>query len=263
MIVLRYHKDFRAAQNYGFCFSCGQMFSDGDVKDLDHIPPKTAFHVKDRTPPLKIAAHEKCNNAYSVVDKQMGQLIALKRGEWLAKARRDESLLIRRYPHLDMAAIENVHIEAAVWRWVKGFHAALYKQPLISSKKALQTPFPRGELQNDKIYMHHLLPQHTLTVEAIKRNRAYNNVDRISSNNNKLTYECVWAQFDNSENWFCMFALDIYGWKDLGSSTKDIPARGCVGLYVPDDNAVPIEASKDHIGKILIPNFDPLDAFSP
>jgi len=68
------------------------------------------------------------------------------------------------------------------------------------------------------------LPQHLNFVQTIKTNRAKNNLDRICCNKGKLTYECVWAQADNDGPWLCIFALDIYDWKDLGR-TRVQPAR--------------------------------------
>jgi hypothetical protein len=108
-----------------------------------------------------------------------------------------------------------------------------------------------------------LLPQNLKFVDNIKRNRAHGNLDGIASNSGKLVYDCVWCQFDKDDRWFCMFALDIYDWKDLGSHTEEIPGRGCVGFYVLPDGSIPELAARDHPRTVIIPNYDVYDPFAP
>jgi hypothetical protein len=36
----------------------------------------------------------------------------------------------------------------------------------------------------------------------------------------------------------CIYALDVYDWKDLGR-TEHLPARGCAGCYVSPSPGVP------------------------
>ena len=74
---------------------------------------------------------------------------------------------------------------------------------------ALVTPFPKAPLVNGPVHVEPLRPQHAHFVATIKTNRAFQNLDRISSNGGKLTYECVWAQADGGGPWLCMFALDL------------------------------------------------------
>jgi hypothetical protein len=50
---------------------------------------------------------------------------------------------------------------------------------------------------------------------------------------------------DAGGEWVCMFALDIYDWRDLGSHTAAIPSRGCVGMYLLPDRSVPEAAARD------------------
>ena len=75
-----------------------------------------------------------------------------------------------------------------------------------------------------------------------------------------VTYECVWYQSDNGP-WLCIFALDIYDWKDLGR-TGLFPACGCAGCYVLPSRIVPTTATKGTTSRIIIPMTDPLDPFS-
>lgn len=262
MVLLSKPKEFQGVGKLAFCYLCGKPFAVGDETNRDHIPPKGTFHVRDKEPPLILKTHTKCNNEHSENDKKIGQLIAMRRWE-KPKMPRDRALSIVHFARNNMAAVDNLHIDKTVWRWVIGFHAALYREPLIGTMISLQTPFPRAEKVNNEIILRPLLPQHLLVVEHIKLNRLHNNLDRIVSNKGKMTYECVWCQADDQRRWLCMFALDIYDWKDLGSHTKDIPARGCVGIYMLQDGSMPKGATMNRKSNIIIPNYDVLDAFAP
>jgi hypothetical protein len=251
-------KDFRAARYLPFCYLCGEVFNADDDVDGDHVPPKSAFNPRDREPPLKLKTHKKCNAGLSVDDRKVGQLIALRRGE-RPRSARDHALKIVRYG--DAAAVENLNVDAAVWRWVRGFHAALYHEPLMATNWSLRTPFPRADMRGSTFVLQPLLPQHAVIVEAIKRNRALENLDRIVANRGRLRFASVWCPADRGAGWLCFFALDIYDWKDLGSHTKDIPSRGCAGMYVLPDRSMPSRASTDRGGVILVPNSEALDPF--
>ena len=85
-------------------------------------------------------------------------------------------------------------------------------------------------------------------------------LDTIRANTGNLTYECVWAQSDR-DGWFCVFALNIYDWKDLGA-TPIGPARGCAGAYVTVTGHVPPSATRVSTSRLLVPNSDPLDPFA-
>lgn len=58
-----------------------------------------------------------------------------------------------------------------------------------------------------------------------------------------------------------MFGVDIYDWKDLGSSTPSIPARGCAGMYQREDGSRPEMAAVNRDSPIEVPNDNPLDPF--
>lgn len=263
MIHLRCLKDFRPLKTLPFCYLCGQYFNEHDDTDEDHVPPRTVFRKSDRDPPLKLKVHLACHGKYCQTDRQTGQLLAIKTGASLPKSRRDVALNLVHYPELQAVAVDNLDVDSAVWRWVKGFHAALYRAPLFEGGKYIQTPFPKALKTPNGVHIEPLLQQFYLTVKTIKTNRIRGNIDRICSNNGKLLYEAVWCRFDNSEKWFAMFAIDIYGWKDLGSSTPELPSRCCAGLYAPKDGLLPQGAATDKESRILIPNFDKLDVFSP
>jgi hypothetical protein len=116
---------------------------------------------------------------------------------------------------------------------------------------------PLVKVTRDDLTDHIKIPQHLKFVEVIKTQRALGNLDRILSNNGKLVYECVWV-FSDGGFWICMFALDIYGWKNLGDTGR-YQARGCAGYY---QGKPPATASRYREPKVLIPNLDPWDPFA-
>jgi hypothetical protein len=262
MVALRVHKDFQQVRYLPFCYLCGREFVKEDRVDGDHVPPKAAFNARDKEPALKLKTHVACNSSLKVDDKKIGQLVGLRRGQ-RPSSPRDQALQIVHYTNLDMMALENLDVDAAVWRWVKGFHAALYRKPLTGKAYAVQTPFPRGETRAGRVSVEPIRKQHLLAVEAIKRNRVAGSLDIIVANKGNLRYECVWCKEDTRDVWLCMFAADIYEWKDLGSHTSKIPARGCAGIYMLPHGSIPETASRDTGTRIEIPNRDVLDAFAP
>lgn len=96
----------------------------------------------------------------------------------------------------------------------------------------------------------------------VSDNRLKGNVDRVSSNKGKFIYERVWHRADNDGPWMCMFAINIYDWKDLGC-TPQHPARGCAGFYMLSTGVIPENATRGVTSPIIIPNVDPFDPFGP
>jgi hypothetical protein len=130
------------------------------------------------------------------------------------KSRKDNVLNVRQFPG-GYAAVIDLDIETAVWRWILGFHAALYREPLVPNGGLLVTPFQRTA-NSPHFQPPRPVPAACLSyVEVIKANRAKLNLDRIVTNKRKMTYECVWLHLDNG-TCICIFALDIYAWRDMG-----------------------------------------------
>lgn len=261
MVSLSTQRDFRELQKLPFCYVCGRDFLPNDAKDRDHLPAKAVFAKHDRTPALWLPTHKDCNAGHGTLDHKIGQLIALKRGQVPTKRDRQLKFKIAR-PAL--GAVENLDIGDVVKRWIRGFHVALYREPLPPGPLdgALQTPFPSGNFGPYGIRFDPLLPQHLVFVSTIKVQRAKRNLDVITSNNRKLIYECVWHQADNDGPWLCLFALNLYDWKDLGL-TPSQPARGCAGFYQLKSGLPPPAATRAVATRILIPNVDRLDPFAP
>jgi hypothetical protein len=78
-------------------------------------------------------------------------------------------------------------------------------------------------------------------VREIKRNRATGTLDSVVCRKGHCRYECVWTQAD-SGHWFCVWALDVYGWSDLGDLSH-FDRRGCVGAYRQANSVVPAGAA--------------------
>jgi hypothetical protein len=259
MISITTHRDLQAVQKLPFCYLCGKPFRDDEKQHRDHVPPKTCFAVRDRKP-LILSTHYNCNSERSITDKQIGQIIGMKHGK--VPTERDRALDLKFSGPLT-GAVVNVNIPDEVWRWVKGFHAALYREPYPKDARgALVTPFPSAPLRDDgRVMFDPIKPQHQVFVETIKINRANRCLDTIRCNRGKLVYECVWCPSDDGSIWLCIFAIDIYGWKDLGNPIVQ-PARGCAGFYTLPDGHAPPNATTSVIGAIIMPNFDKLDPFS-
>ncbi|GEP59662.1 hypothetical protein RSO01_68280 [Reyranella soli] len=155
-------------------------------------------------------------------------------------------------------AVTNIDVKGAVWRWIRGFHAALYKEHLDDrALHAIEVPFADGEIVDGNVRLSAIREQRPYFVEVIKMNRDAQRLDRINSNAGAVTYECVWGQMDDHAPWLCVFALDIYDWRDLGE--ERLGHRGCVGCY--QTNHVPSGATVETRTPNAVPNADQLDPF--
>jgi hypothetical protein len=257
MISLVTQAERRPVQNLPFCYLCGKNFQASDTKNRDHVPPDSIFQV-DHKDPLILPTHQACNSAHTLTDEKIAQLIALRYGKKPTDPNHRRLII-----NAHIGAITNLDVDEAVWRWISGFHAALYKEPAIDIREncALVTPFPRGRMVDGKPVIDPILPQHGAFVQAIKDNRARNNLDKIQCNKGNLTYECVWNQADNNGPWMCFFALDVYDWKDLGR-VRDQDPRGCAGFYVLPSGLAPSSATLGISERNVSPNLDTLDPFA-
>jgi hypothetical protein len=246
-----------------FCYFCAKVFLPGDATDMDHVPPESCFAKDDRNVPLVLRTHVDCNHTHNSNDELVGQLVSLKHGRPpTARGKRLNVEIIPSQQSGDFfAGFDNLALGAVIRRWVRGFHAALYREPLEESDMFyVSTPVPAAEVADGVVKPQPIRQQHLVFVETIKINRAAQNLDRIECNNQKLQYECVWAQGDNDGPWLCIFALNLYEWKDLGDP-KHFPPRGCVGCYLLPSGKPPAEATLATRLRVAIPNFDRLDPF--
>src|SRR6266508_4575531 len=232
MKELKTQKDFQTVfKSLSFCYLCGKSFQSNKDKTRDHLPPDSVFQVSDKSPPLILPAHEKCNGEQSIDDEEIGQLIGLLHGKPIYLEKSRLKIGTANFADKTQAGVVTINMKNILFRWIRGFHAAIYKE---------------------------FLPQQYKMVEVIKKNRAVDRLDRIECRNSKCIYECVWDQADNGA-WLCIFALQSYDWKDLGDPVHFIQ-RGCAGSYMPQ-KAYTSNATKGVSIDIPILNFDKLDTF--
>lgn len=150
-------------------------------------------------------------------------------------------------------------IRDAIRRWVRGFHAALYREYLPAGATfATYPPLPEGRRIGDRIAFTPVSAAHTEFVKELKRNRTVGDLDRIVCRNETCRYECVWSQVHDGR-WICIYGLDLYNWRDLGSRNQ--PARGCVGCYRRPTGGVPSNGSTATRLVFHVGTTSPLDPF--
>ena len=226
MPTLSKQSELRRVRDLPFCHLCGRRFKADDRTDHDHVPPRACFDKVDRNPTLKLKAHVCCNNSNKLHDEKVGELIAVERRQSVSGVNRLHiSLFQELRTGFFVGAAHNLDLIGCIRRWVGGFHAALYLEPL-SPRAFFQITPPVPLAQIAAAIQVEAIPAHLAKfVQTLKLNRAARNVDRVVSNNGKLKYESVWAQDDRRSHWLCIWALDVYGWAGLGD--KRFGPRGC------------------------------------
>ena len=263
MVTILNQRALRAVRYLPFCHACGRTFEPGDSIDHDHVPSQSCFDKSDRNPPLKLRTHVHCNGAHKLDDEKLGQLIAAQRHKAIdprrTKLRMEVLSTAEEGPRF--AYFNNLDLNGAIRRWVGGFHAALYREPLLPEAWFQTTPpLPCGEDKGGTIRVKAVPKQHLAFVEALKSNRTLGNVDSVVTCSGKMRYECVWAEADGGHGLFCIFGLDIYGWIGLGDN-KNFGARGCTGAYLLESRTAPPNASI--ATRLIVPfeNRSPYDPF--
>jgi hypothetical protein len=256
-LTLTTQKELRRIQDLGFCYLCGTPWERDAMTNRDHIPPRRLFAETDRTPPLILRTHVRCNNGHSLYDEQIGQLVSLL---WKKSPGPPDvsSLRVSMHTAAGMAtfgAIEWLNVRFIIARWLKGFHAALYGEFLPSVNGAIHEPFPGGDTLGEDTNLH---VSHPVFVREIKKNRVAGKLDSIVIYNGKCRYECSWSHLDDGRP-MCLWALDLYGWLRLGD-TNNFPARSCVGWYEAT-NGIPDGAARATKLELPIRNTEPLNAF--
>lgn len=117
-------------------------------------------------------------------------------------------------------------------------------------------PFPAGNVVNGQLtYTETHISRPHLT-HTFKQQLKAGRTDGITCYNGKCNYRCTWLMFDNGVP-FCLFALRLYNWEDLGDSHH--PPMGCVGWYYA---ATPPNAAIGTKLEIAVSNVRPLDPFA-
>lgn len=246
----------RPLQRLPFCYFCGRAFDARATSD--HVPPSSLFLVEDRNFPLILPAHYECNHGQHLVDQTIGQLVGFLHGQPPDPEHpRIELLLGTDADGLPVMAAGGFDLLAIIRRWVRGFHAALYREPLTGNNFMTFPPLAEGDRESGEIKpVHPLIPDF---VRAIRQSRAAGALDRLVIRNGKCRYECGWLQADDGR-WFCCYALDIYGWTELGDTGRH-GVRGCVGSYMRPDGAMP-EGATLAVRPDETPLHEPLNPFA-
>ena len=128
MPVLLTQATIRPARNLTFCYLCGQTFKNKKENHPDHVPPEAIFAKEDQNFPLKVASHRTCNNPLSRNDEVIGQLIAVIHGKLptLENTKLNLQTFTVDIESEPILGIKNTDLVGQIWRWIRGFHAALY-----------------------------------------------------------------------------------------------------------------------------------------
>lgn len=258
MVVLESQAAVNSVKNLPFCYLCGLKFDGHSEWNRDHVPPNAIFASKDRDFPLLLPTHARCNKNRSDEDAKIGNLFRVMRGESYSPHRgRLELHIPVSYPQTN--AVTNFDLQAVIRRWIRGFHAALYRQ-FLPDEKNFSTMPPLVRATADGSQLQDLPEVYPLFIELIKRNRSTKSLDRIQIRNKTCTYECVWTKFDN-EDWWCVYALDIYNWINVLPSELESQRRGCVGAYRCPDGKRPLSGTETTNLDFHFLNSDPVDPF--
>lgn len=260
-IVLSNQKELRRCQRLSFCYLCGNSLDDD--RSADHVPPKAIFSSDDRTPPLILHTHRSCNSGQSQSDEILGQLIAVLHGKHPDEGQLRLKLSVGQVPGAfsPTGILSCPDLPNKIWRWISGFHAALYEEhlPIGHAMRQLHLPLPDGMLKEDKILQSPVPKFRLIITEELKKNRLAKQVDVISCYNKKCEYNCVWVRADTGQ-WLCMFGLRIYNWEELGD--PHMGQCGCVGVYQPPTDQCPPGAARGTKLILELPKTNRLDPFT-
>lgn len=242
-VIFKSQKDLREVQDLPFCYLCGQSFGFSEDRSRDHVPPSGLFARQDRGLPLILPTHPQCNHERSPEDQIIGQLVGVLHGQRVNPRHNKLRVSVGRFEDgSPAAALRDLDIRKIIRRWIRGFHAALYREYLPADAGfATYSPLPEGKDDGQQVTFVPIPEVFAKFVEELKRNRAVRALDQIISRNGKCRYECVWSQLDDGR-WICVYGLDLYDWIELGDINNFTP-RGCVGCYQRPTAGVPARAS--------------------
>lgn len=252
---------FRSLRSLPFCYLCGTTIEPGTA-NREHVLARSLFAKADRTPPLILPSHAHCNCERSGSDEVIGQLVSLLHGIRLSSLTR-VPVVPRLAPSGALTALTPFDLRGCIWRWVRGYHAALYRDYLPEVvDRAIFPPLPSTPTGSgpSSLVSDDRLQQLADIVRLIKQSRVAQRTDVVLSHSGRCRYDCVWTRFDNGL-WTCFFALRIYNWEVLGDSSA-YPRRGCAGAYGPFESP-PMNAARAPEVAIAISNQFPLDPFAP
>lgn len=237
MITITTQQDARPAQTLGFCYYCGEAFGTEAelIRTRDHIPPRAVFHEEDRNWPLTVPCHHRCNQERSMTDVKIAQLVGVARGQHFDTKNfaLDVAPLQSANGESPIGILSNLNMADEIWRWVRGFHAALYQSYLPADRlHGIHEPVPKGELTARGLQVTDDPHVRDAMKQVLLRNLEAEQIDGIRSNNGKLLYSCVWVLPPLDTSWGCCFGLRVYDWKNIGDPR--FPRHDCFGWYTID-----------------------------
>jgi hypothetical protein len=211
---------------------------------------------------LVLVVHARCNEAQSDDDEWVGQLVAVLHNKYP----KSESSRLRgdgfrtNLSDTPTLGLSGPPIERIIWRWVRGFHAALYSEFLPpDTRMAIHPPVWCGRKKGEELHVRGPFPQEPIFTECMKMNRIARTIDRIISCSGRCVYECTWEHSDKGTP-ICLFALRLYNWESIGDRVN-FPQRGCMGCYCPAMGK-PSGATTSTRLDFSVPNAFPLDPFA-
>ena len=230
-------REARHIQNFEFCYLCGRRFSEGDTVNRDHVPPRSVFKKEDRNFPLKLRVHaDDCHAALNLDDEVIGQLVSILHGNKIYSE--NDKIQLKGYllnNSKALVAFDKQRIEPLLQRWLRGFYAALYGEPLhFDTKFCIQAPLPVGKIIDGKFEKVDPLPIFAECLQAIEKSQEF---DEIISNNGKFIFRCVWDKLSDG-SWAGIFHINLYQWSRLGDF-KSFGNCECVGLFSRPDGKKP------------------------
>lgn len=230
MPEIRTQKELRAAWGVPFCYLCGEPFAEGEERNRDHVPPRSVFAVEDRNPPLQLPVHERCNADQSTDDETLGQLVAVLHGRRPSQERARLVADVFRVGGRPMLGLKDLPLWSQIWRCVRGFHAALYREPVVDRGGLIGPPLPDLQIDEGGPDARAEFNTRLFMTKVFKEQLRAGRTDGLTCNNGRCVYRCVWLTFDNGRP-FCLFALRLYNWELLGDPR--LGQRGCILLRTP------------------------------
>ncbi len=194
----------------------------------------------------------------------MGELVELLQGHSRPAAKRRAKLSAPSELPPGLGAVSD-DLKGFIWRWVRGFHSALYRSFLPeASPRVVMGPIMAGIIRDGTPFAVDDPEMFKRAVATLKNNAAVGRVDSVLTRNAKCLYECVWDDAVDRGSGkpvpICLFRLRVYDWERLSRGTP-LRFSGCAGSYGLE--VVPSDAARATSIVISGTNYRPFSAFEP
>jgi hypothetical protein len=175
-------RDMRSAQGLPVCYLCGLTFTATDQVNRDHVPPSALFLPADRDFPLILPTHYTCNHSRHLEDQTIRQLVGILHGTAPDPQHRRLDFYAGRASDGDLfVAAGGFDLRDIIRRWVRGFHAALYRAPLVGDQFMTFSPLAEGDRDTFQIDpVHDIIPHF---VRTIRQKRIAGTLDLVNCRN--------------------------------------------------------------------------------